>query len=433
MGSKYIDVASTIQVIGCVYNQPTLLDLTDKYILTDDDFPDEFHRVIFGSIYKLHELGAKKISLETIADFLDTRPKSKAIYEQKGEEWILKASQMATLSTFDYYYNRLKKISLLRAFDNYGINVSEIYDPDNIFDTKKKQLQEDNLDNSSLEDLAKRVSDKVEEICLNYAGNAFVETYQAGEGILDLIDSLKKRPEAGVPLYGTYINSITRGARLKKFYLRSAPTGCGKTRTMIADTCYIGCEKIYDENFGWIRTGKAQPTLFITTEQEVEEIQTMMLAFLSYVNEEHILTGRYEGDEEERVIEAAEILKNSPIYIEELPDFSLQDIEDQIKKNIREHDVKYIFLDYIHSSLKILSEITHRAGGVKLREDNILYMLSIRLKDICNNLGVFIMSSTQLNGQWKEEKVPDQNLLRGKYCCALTYLILLISKGHKCG
>ena len=183
---------------------------------------------------------------------------------------------------------------------------------------------------------------------------------------------------------------------------------------MIADACNIGCNRIYDEVFGcWIKNGTAQPTLYITTEQEKEEVQTMMLAFLACVNEDHILNGKYEGDEEERVLEAAKILSESPLYIEELPDFSLQDIEDTIKKNIRDRGVSYIFHDYIHTSIKILEEITRRSGGVKLREDNILFMLSIRLKDICNQYGVFIMSATQLNGDWQDAKTPDQNLLRG--------------------
>lgn len=69
--------------------------------------------------------------------------------------------------------------------------------------------------------------------------------------------------------------------------------------------------------------------------------------------------------------------------------------------------------DYIHTSLKILEEITKRSGGVKLREDNILFMISIRLKDLCNELGIFIMSATQLNGDWQEAKEANQNLLRG--------------------
>lgn len=412
--SKYIDSTAIMQVIGCVFNTPQLLEYTDKYTITDNDFPDQFHKITFGAIYKLHELGAEKISLESIADFLSQRPKSEAIFnKQKGMEWLVKVSDIATNSTFDYYYGRLKKMSLLRAYDNYGIDVSFIYDPDNILDVKKKQLQEDYLDNASLEDLARKVDDKIDAIRSEYVNDACGEAYQAGDGIVDLITRLKQYPEVGVPLYGPLINTVTRGARLKKFYLRSAPTGMGKSRTMVADACYIACNWIYDDLFGWIKNGTAQPTLYITTEQEKEEIQTMMLAFLAAVNEDHILNGTYEGDEEERVMRAAQILNEAPLYIEVLPDFSLQDIEDKIKKNIREHDVKYICHDYIHTSLKILEEITKRSGGVKLREDNILFMLSIRLKDLCNQYGVFILSSTQLNGDYVDADTPDQNLLRG--------------------
>lgn len=414
MASKYVDVTAIMQVIGCVYNNPQILEFEDKYTITDEDFPDEFHRTVFGAIYKIYELGAKTITLENLADFLSSRPKSAAIYKKNdGDKWLLKVADVASQLSFDFYYNRLKKMTLLRAYDNYGVDVSDIYDPDNILDIKKKQLQEDLLDNSSLEEIADRVDRKISDIRLKYVDDTTGEAIQAGKSVLQLIQKFKDHPEVGVPLYGRLVNTVTRGARLKKFYLRSAATGIGKTRSMIADACNIACNKIYDESFGWIKNGTSEPTLFITTEQELEEIQTMMLAFLSNVNEEHIINGEYEGDEEERVIKAGEILESSPLYVEELPDFSLKDVENVIKKNIRDHDVKYIFHDYIHTSLKILEEITKRSGGVKLREDNILFMLSNKLKDICNQYGVFIMSATQLNGDYQEAKTPDQNLLRG--------------------
>ena len=414
MPSKYVDPTAIMQVIGSVFNNPQLLDYTDKYTITDEDFPDQFHKIAFGCIYKLHELGAEKITLDSIIDYLDQRPKSKAIFNQgKGEEWLLKVADTATLSAFDYYYSRLKKFSLLRAFDSYGVDVSFIYDPDNILDSKKKQLQEDQLDNAKLSDLAQKIDDRISEIRAKYVDNVYGEAHQAGENIHDLINKYKEHPEVGVPLFGPLINTVTRGARLKKFYLRSAATGIGKSRSMIADACYIGCNRIYDPIFGWIKNGTAEPTLFISTEQELDEIQTMMLAFISNVDEAHILNGTYEGDEEERVNKAGDIIEDSPLYIETIPDFSLQDIEDCIRKNIRDHDIKYCFFDYIHTSLKILEEITSRSGGVRLREDNILFMLSIRLKDLCNQYGIFIMSATQLNGQYVDAETPDQNLLRG--------------------
>lgn len=42
-GSKYVDITSIIQIIGCVYNKPQILEYTDKYSINEEDFPDTFH------------------------------------------------------------------------------------------------------------------------------------------------------------------------------------------------------------------------------------------------------------------------------------------------------------------------------------------------------------------------------------------------------
>lgn len=415
MNSKYVDTTAIIQVIGCVFNNLSLLSFDEKYVITDEDFCNDFHKTVFGAIYKIYELGAKEVSLETISDFFSTRPKAEAIYKQnKGEEWLLEVSKKSMESAFDYYYNRMKKMTLLREFDNHGIDVTDIYDPDNILDTKKKQLQEEKLDNTSINAIAQFIMNKVEEIKMKYVDNEFDDISQAGTNIFKLIEDRKKNPDVGIPMYGPIINTITRGARLGKFYLRSAPTNVGKSRTMVADACYLGCNMIYDENFGWIHNGNTESVLYITTEQTLEEIQTMMLAFLSNVDESKIDGPMpYAEGEEERVLKAAEILQNSSIYIDVLPNFSLQDIENHIKRAIRDKDVKYVVLDYIHTSIKILEEITKRSGGVKLREDNILFMIATRLKDIAVQYDVFILSATQLNANYQDAEIPDQNLLRG--------------------
>ena len=36
MSSKFVDMTSIMQVIGCVYNQPQLLDYTDKYAYVEE-------------------------------------------------------------------------------------------------------------------------------------------------------------------------------------------------------------------------------------------------------------------------------------------------------------------------------------------------------------------------------------------------------------
>ena len=405
-----------MQVIGDVFLNPSLLDLEEKYKFHEEDFTQEFHKILFGSIYNLHQLGAKQISIEDIEKYLEQRPKKYAVYKlNKGSEYLSNLKEMCQLAAFDYYYNRMKKMTLLRMYNkNLGMNLSWLYDPDNILDVKKKETQEAWFDNTPINDMANIINDKIDEIKAKYIDNSEDEIIQAGEGALQLLERFKTNPEVGYPLYGRLVNAVHRGARLKKFYLRSAATGVGKTRSMIADACFIACNKIYNlETREWEDNGTREPTQFITTEQEEDEIQTMMIAFLSGVNEDHILENTYTSDEWERVQEAARILTKSPLYIKKLPDFSLQDIENTIKFGIRQYGVRYVFMDYIHSSMKILSEISSKAGVRGLREDNILFMISVRIKDLCNQYGVFVMSATQLNADYVSAQQYDQNLLRG--------------------
>lgn len=228
MSSKYVDVAAIVQVIGNIYQTPALLD-NDNYTFIEEDFTEEFHKVLFGSIYNLHALGAKEINLNAIEDYLNQRPKSLGIYKaNKGPEYLTKISKETQLATFDYYYQRMKKMTLLRMYDNIGMNLSWLYDVDNIFDIKKKQAQEDWLDNNSLDNIADLIDKKITDVKLKYINNVEDNYAQAGDGVLDLIERLKKNPELGYPLYGPFINTVTRGARLKKFYLRSAATGVRK-------------------------------------------------------------------------------------------------------------------------------------------------------------------------------------------------------------
>lgn len=414
MNNNYVDIPAIIQVIGCIFKNPNLLD-NENYFFNEDDFTEEFHKILFGSIYNLHLLGAKSITINTIEDYLRDRPKSLATYKaNKGAEYLQKIGDNIQISTFDYYYQKMKKMTLLRMYQKAGMNLSWLYDTNNILDMKKRQAQEDWLDNNSLEDIAEIIDKKITDIKLKYIDNTNEDFIQAGDSMIDLIDELQKRPEVGYPMFGPLINTITRGARLKKFYLRSAATGVGKSRAMIADACSIACDEIYDSTKqDWVENGTREPVIFITTEQEVDEVQTMMLAFLSDVDENHIIYNNYEVGELDRVVKAAKLIQKCPLYIKKLPDFSLKDIENTIKYSISEYGVRYVFFDYLHTSMKILSEVTSKTGIKGLREDNILFMISIRLKDLCNEYGVFIMTATQLNAEYRSAQVYDQNLLRG--------------------
>jgi replicative DNA helicase len=414
MMSKYYDDKTAEHVLLALYKFPFLLEQGDKYFFSADDFTSKFSRVIFASIYNLKSQGLNTIGTMDIENYLSSRPAYQEIYlNNAGSEWLEQDKSRIQLDSFDYYFNRLKKFTILRAFDSFGIDVHWLYDPEQQ-DRALIQKQNDFIDSLEVDELANKVDQKIEEIKLSFLGKTWSVSKHAGDGLVDLIQGLKQSPEVGIPLYGPLINTVTRGARLKKFYLRSAPTGVGKSRMMMADMCNFACDEIYNlDKKEWVSIGSSEPSLFITTELDIDECQTMGLAFLSGVSEDNILNGVYYGDEENRVFKAAHLLSNSPLWIEHLPDFSLRDIEAVIRRNVRDNGVRYVAFDYIHTSLKILEEITQRTRGMKLREDNILFMIAIKIKDLCNELGIFILSGTQLNSDWENRDTSNQNVLRG--------------------
>lgn len=59
----------------------------------------------------------------------------------------------------------------------------------------------------------------------------------------------------------------------------------------------------------------------------VDEIQTLLIAAVSKVNEEHILYGTYEQGELERVQQAISYIESSPLYIVHIPDFPLKTLK----------------------------------------------------------------------------------------------------------
>lgn len=411
------DKMAIMQVLGCILKNPLLLADSSKYELTKDDFPEKFHKIIFAAIYNLYEDGTEIINEVNIDGFLREYDIQYTIFnENDGIEYLYRIKELAEESNFDYYYKRLKKFSLIREMDGLGFDIKEIYN-DEIFDPKEKELMQENFDKLSIEDILKVYETKMIEVKDKFKANSESQGIQAGEGASELLKRLKESPDIGVPLNSEMLTSIFRGSRKKKYYIRSSITGGGKTRHMVADACRLSATHIYDlELKKWIENDFNESTVVISTEMLFEELQTIALAYISGVDEEKILYNDLNEDEQIRVDKAVEILEQSPIWFEQLPNFNVKDIEQTIEKNVVLNGVEYVYFDYIHSSVKVFSEMS-KASGIGLREDQILLLMSIRLKDICNKYFVYLMSATQLNGEWKDAwnkgAIIDSTYIRG--------------------
>ena len=145
-----------------------------------------------------------------------------------------------------------------------------------------------------------------------------------------------------------------------------------------------------------------------------EERQTIMLAYLSGVDEDSILTGKYDLGELTRVKQAAKIIEEYSGYfiIEEISNPNLQNVEATIRKYATVDEVKYVFFDYIHSTASMINQFSKN----NIREDVILMMMANQLKQLAKDYGLFIFSATQVNALAMgddEMNFKDEKSIRG--------------------
>jgi len=407
------DVMATIQVLGALLTKPSLL-LEEKYKLNVEDFPEPFHKIMFSSIENMVKSGVQSFSYMTIDSYLVKYEQQYQLYlETNGAGWVQYAMTNVEIENFDVYYNTLKKFSMLRCLKEKRFDTRRIFDVTESNPARKEKVERD-FYAMSLSDMVEKYEKDLNEIKEKFnADNSDGYGVQAGKDLKRLKEELKIAPEFGMNLASKKLTTICRGARLKKLYMRSAPSGFWKTRSAVADALTISIPWIYNlETGNWDRTGCDEPTLFITTELEISEIQTMCIAFVSGVNEEAILDGKYKEGEEKRVDEAIDIIEKSNFYIEYMPSFNIDTLEHIIKKHKFSHSVGFVFFDYLFASVKILTEMAHKTGGVKMREDNILLLAIDKLKFLANTLNVFIFTATQVNDSYKTATVIDQGVLR---------------------
>lgn len=228
MSSKYFDTESSIQVIGCIYSNPDLLN-NDKYTFTEDDFVPELHKVIFSAMNNLFFTGGnEKFSRQTVEDYIGKFPESLAIYKaQNGREWLDNAYHSANVTNFNFYASRVKKMTLLREYERVGMDVSYILDPDEV-DPRIRQEKEEIFNGLSMKELADNVENKVLRVKDDVVEDNDNLEWHAGDDSEQILDDIMSGKNLGYPFYDPVYTAITGGARRGKMILRSAASGVGK-------------------------------------------------------------------------------------------------------------------------------------------------------------------------------------------------------------
>lgn len=392
-----IDRHTIIQVLGGLMNHPDLLNETDKYNLAPEDFPNSLDKYGFSAIYNLYADGANKIHAVDVISLLQENLVAKNLIEKEnGVTFFQDCEVNSDEGNFNFYYNRLKKLNLLREIQLTGRDTNDIF-CENPLDDNYVEINE-KFQKMSVNDIVNVLKGEVANFENKYSYNNLVEESYAADDILELIDEWRKTPEIGYQLQGDIFNTVCRGGRRGKLYLRSAPSSGGKSRQMVGDACNIAYPIRYDRNKGeWVSTGSCEKVLYIMTEQDPEEIKTMILAYLTGYNEEIFLYGTYGEEEMPRIKIAADIMEKfkDNMLFARIPDPCSSVVKNLFRKYSIQFGVNIFFYDYIFSSPAMLSE--YRDLG--LQEHVCLRMFTTTLKNLAIELDAFIMTSTQTNSE----------------------------------
>lgn len=392
-----IDRHTIIQVLGGLMNHPDLLNETDRYNLAPEDFPNSLDKYGFSAIYNLYADGANKIHAVDVISLLQENLVAKNLIEKEnGVTFFQDCEVNSDEGNFNFYYNRLKKLNLLREIQLTGRDTNDIF-CENPLDDNYVEINE-RFQKMSVNDIVNILKGEVASFENKYSYNNLVEESYAADDILELIDEWRKTPEIGYQLQGDIFNTVCRGGRRGKLYLRSAPSSGGKSRQMVGDACNIAYPIRYDRNKGeWISTGSCEKVLYIMTEQDPEEIKTMILAYLTGYNEEIFLYGTYGEEEMPRIKIAADIMEKfkDNMLFARIPDPCSSVVKNLFRKYSIQFGVNIFFYDYIFSSPAMLSE--YRDLG--LQEHVCLRMFTTTLKNLAIELDAFIMTSTQTNSE----------------------------------
>ena len=415
-----VDKRAYLNVIGCLMQDSSLIDDMDRPLSRQDFKTEDFYELLFVAIYNLYIQGCQKIDEFAIDSYISNYEKQYKIFQDNhGLDYLVNAREIASLDNYDYFYHRVKKFSLLRYYENKGLDTRKLIYDWSVVEEKAAEVEKQKFDNYTEEDIVGIIeNDLVITPKMDYCSEILSESIQAGDGMSELIDELLETPDFGYNFSSPFFNALCRGARRGKFYLRSAATGTGKSRNFLMDACNFAVPYTWDnKKKKFIHTGNSTPTLYIGTEGSLKEFQTIVLAVVSGVNETHILEGEYKEGELERVRQAAQYIAESPLYLVYCDDFSITDIENIAKRYVLTYQIDVFIFDYLQNSLRLANEVNSKSS-MRMQEWQILLIFSTRMKALAERLNIAIISGTQLSAEVNEAKYKDHTLLQGSKAVA---------------
>ena len=395
------DQNSVRLLLGCLLIKPSLA-ISDKYHLSRDDFTVDFHLRLWQGCVALAKRGAESISALDLYMLCKNNKQVNDLFKENDlSGFIDTIKQLSNIDNYSMYYDAVRKMSLLRAYQSSGFNVDKF----------EKEPEKYTI---------KEIIDYYDGLFIHvkkefYKDQSIVEA-KAGDGLMEIKEMYKAEPSYGATTFSEYLNTAARGWQKGQIILHGAVSGSGKTALGLYNLALIACPELWDDKKNCYKPNpyyQHEACLYIQYELHLKrELSPKLVASVSGVGTYHFLDGKYIGDEEERVDRAIEIIQQSQIYLVSMPSFTTEKLKSTIKDYMLNKQVKYVIFDYVSKTSSVSSEVAKR-NNIATRGDEVLAEIVSTLKDIAVENNIAVLTFSQTNANINTQEILDAGCLAG--------------------
>ena len=320
------------------------------------------HRMMFRTMQKLIDQG-RPIDVVTLSEELD---RTGELERAGGLEYLVDlARNTPSTSNIRAYSEIVRDRALLRQMISVSTEISDSsFFPDgrsadevlNEAESKIFQIAENRPNQSgpqSVNPLLKAAVERIDELFSN--GDALT-------GLTTGFDDLNER---------------TGGLQPSDLIIVAARPSMGKTTFAmnLVENALMGDDK---------------PVLVFSLEMPAAQLMTRMLSSLGRINQTRVRNGQLEDDDWPKLTAAVNMLKNKPLYIDDQPGISPNEMRTRARRIVREHgEIGMIMVDY----LQLMQIKTGKSEGRTAEISEI----SRSLKALAKEMNCPVVALSQLN------------------------------------
>ncbi len=365
-------------ISAIMLDNSTLYDVIE--IVTSQDFYSKSHQIIFRAVIELFKKG-EPVDLITLNDYLTSTRKIDDIGRgaYKGVtylSWLTDSAPMAVNAP--HYAKIIREKALLRR----------LIEKSNAITRKCFEAQDD------VEDVMNFAETSIFELSEDRISQAFHPLSKIIDGNIDTLEERQNNKTliTGVPTGFTRLDNLTSGLQPSDLIVLAARPSMGKTALAL--------------NIARNAAVDAGVTVGVfSLEMSKEQLSMRMLCSEARVDSSRLRSGYFSGEDWGAITEAASILSDAPIYIDDSPDISAMEIRAKARRLKMEKDLGLIIIDY-------LQLMKGRASAE--RRDLEISEISRSLKVLAKELQVPVVALSQLNRRLEEraDKRPMLSDLR---------------------